>query len=322
MPVRMFYKGRLSRSDGFTLVEVLIVTVIIGIRLGLTLMATHSARESVRSMTCQSNLRQLALGLSNHESAFGKFPSNGWGAYWVGDPDAGALEKQPGCWLYSVLPYVEQSAIWAKASGKSPSEKLIALSESLESRVPVMVCPSRRGTELSTYWGTNPLRNALLPTVTFKTDYAGNGGTFSYNRLGPGGGSSTSENWLRRKLSTGAFFIHTSHSTADFFDGLSNVFLIGDKYVRTKPTKTPPGRDIGDDQGAFVGNDVDNRRFGYLPPAKDGPGEGYELFGSRHASAVNMCMCDGSCRSISYVVDRKVFHSLSNRLDGTLSVDF
>lgn len=76
------------------------------------------------------------------------------------------------------------------------------------------------------------------------------------------------------------------------------------------------------DQGAFVGDDVDNRRFGFLPPAKDGPSEGYELFGSRHASAVNMCMCDGSCRSISYVVDRKVFHSLSNRIDGTLSVDF
>ena len=310
-----------SRNQGFTLIEVLIVTVIVGMLLSLALVAIHGARESVRVTTCQSNLRQLALGLSNHESAFGKFPSNGWGAYWVGDPDAGHLEKQPGCWLYSVLPYIEQNAIWDTASGKSESEKLTALSYTLESRVAIMVCPSRRGIELSKYWGNEALHNALLPRVSFKTDYAGNGGTNSYNRTGPAV-SSLSPNWLSRKYSTGAFFIRAPHRTADFRDGLSNVFLIGDKYVRTKPTRTPPGRDIGDDQGAFIGDDVDNRRFGHLPPAKDGPHEAYERFGSRHASVVNMCMCDGASRSISFLVDPKVFHSLANRLDGTLSTEF
>lgn len=312
---------RKSRDSGFTLIEAIIVISIIGLLLGLGLPAIQSARESVRVATCQSNLRQLALGIANHESVYRRFPSNGLGAYWVGDPDAGHLEKQPGCWLYSILPYIEQNAIWDVASGKSPREKRTALSYSLESRVGIMVCPSRRGIELSTYWEDEPLHNALLPAVSFKTDYAGNGGTNSYNRTGPGV-SLPVENWPSRKYSTGAFYIRTAHSTAEFQDGLSNVFLIGDKYVRTKATKTPLDRDIGDDQGAFIGDDVDNRRFGHFPPAKDGPTEGFEIFGSRHTSVVNMCMCDGSCRAIRFGVDPKVFWSLSNRLDGTVSTEF
>ena len=101
--------ARIHRA--FTLVELLVVITIIGILVALLLPAVQAAREAAQMAQCKNNLMQLALGCLNHENVTKRFPTNGWGFDWIGDPDLGNDWRQPGGWLYNVLPFIEQQPL-------------------------------------------------------------------------------------------------------------------------------------------------------------------------------------------------------------------
>ena len=102
---------------GFTLVELLVVIAIIAMLVTLLLPAVQAAREAARRTQCINNIRQLALGCLNHESAHSFMPSGGWGWSWVGDPDRGAGKEQPGGWGYAVLPFIEEGSLASRREG-------------------------------------------------------------------------------------------------------------------------------------------------------------------------------------------------------------
>ncbi len=68
----------MRRRPGFTLVEMLVVIGIILALVTLLLPVIVKARDAARSVTCQSNLRQLYLGLSQYRDAVGKYPPYRW----------------------------------------------------------------------------------------------------------------------------------------------------------------------------------------------------------------------------------------------------
>lgn len=165
---------RPSRS-AFTLVELLVVIAIIGILIGLLLPAVQAARESGRRITCSNHLKQLALGILSHESTHKHLPTDGWGWAWIGDGDRGFGRKQPGGWLHNILPFIEHADIHARDVAKTGSDKQAAQQAKLASPISMINCLTRRS-GLFPYSMPWTLKEAGLPPLVSRSDYAGNGG--------------------------------------------------------------------------------------------------------------------------------------------------
>jgi prepilin-type N-terminal cleavage/methylation domain-containing protein/prepilin-type processing-associated H-X9-DG protein len=320
-------------AAGFTLVELLVVITIIGILIALLLPAVQAAREAARRIQCSNNLKQLSLGVLNHEAAQGFLPSNGKGSRCIGDPDAGfgpyvsgpdssgKFVGQPGGWLYNIMPYIEQAAFHDVGAGLNKVRKQTAWSDQVKKPIATYYCPSRRpALPYGIGWatGTNPVfENIVLVTVLAKNDYVGNAGDSTYRNNGPDG----------TPPSTGITFYGSKVKMADLKDGSSNIYMCGEKYVNPDAYTDAKGTaDYGDDGCAYAGNTWQLVRWTYYNssnpaasyvPVQDTPGYyHYDSFGSAHSSGLNMAFCDGSVRTISYQIDPLIHSRLGNRMDG------
>src|SRR5690349_8961717 len=103
---------------GFTLIELLVVIAIIAVLIGLLLPAVQKVREAAARTKCANNLKQLGLGMHNYHDVYNGFPSAGWGWFWVGDPIRSG-RGQPGGWVYSILPFVEQGPLYDLGGGSA-----------------------------------------------------------------------------------------------------------------------------------------------------------------------------------------------------------
>jgi prepilin-type N-terminal cleavage/methylation domain-containing protein len=165
-------------SRGFTLVELLVVIAIIGILVALLLPAVQAAREAARRSQCQNHLKQIALGMLNHESTHGHFPVGGWSPVRSGDPDMGAGEDQPGGWTYNAMPYIEEQSLHDMGAGLPDAQKRQAMFRRDQIPVSVYYCPTRRPARAlpttAVNWNYPP--GVTTPFLAARTDYAMNVG--------------------------------------------------------------------------------------------------------------------------------------------------
>ena len=160
---------------GFTLVELLVVITIIGILIALLLPAVQAAREAARLSQCQNNLKQLTLGCLQCENVNGFYPTGGWCFAWVGDPDRGQGKRQPGGWVFCILPYIEQNAIFRLGSGLPSSSKLTTNVQRMGMTFSTMCCPTRRkALAYPTPAQCCPWNAAVCPPAEGRTDYVAN----------------------------------------------------------------------------------------------------------------------------------------------------
>lgn len=279
----------------FTLVELLVVIAIIGILVALLLPAIQAARESARRTQCMNNLKQIGLGFLNHESTHGFYPGNGWGCAWVGDPDRGAGRRQPGGFIFSVLPYMELKSAHDLGAGTpiNSTQRAQANATRLTTPQADFNCPSRRTATLyQVLFGCNPPKYTQAPVGNFRSavarsDYASNAGTVyvdpdaAVKNGGNAGGPASYEEgdgsqWLAvfRELSdmaTGVSFAGSEVTPAQVTDGTAHTYMVGEKAINPDNYEGDSiGNSGGDNEHMYMGANLDIHR---LSARSDLPGE-------------------------------------------------
>jgi len=310
----------------FTLVELLVVITIIAILIALLLPAVQAAREAARQAQCKNNLKQIGLAFHHHHDAHGHLPTCGWYYNWVGDSDLGFDDKQPGGWVFNILPFIEQQAVYELPrdddATRITEKQKAGAARMCQTIIEAFVCPSRRPAILYPYYasfhGPNyPPANYDIPETMARTDYAANIGTNFRNPLDP----------VSSCKANGVCYDHSKVVFRDITDGTSNTFMVGEKNLQ--PDYYLTGTDPGDNGSMYQGADVDIYRYTVYkdtsttpptlryPPMPDTPGTPlYFSFGSAHVNGFHMAFCDGSARMMSYSIDPELLRCLGERNDG------
>jgi prepilin-type N-terminal cleavage/methylation domain-containing protein/prepilin-type processing-associated H-X9-DG protein len=225
----------------FTLVELLVVIAIIGTLVGLLLPAVQSAREAARRSTCQSNIKQLALAVLNHESAKKCFPygrgrpissnTNSGVPYTdskpaYGDTVDGVTYRGAGrlSTYVPLLPYLEEASTYSKIG---PTPVNIADSSATSPyvrRISQILCPSDPPTnDISAKGQSN-----YVFSYGDKCDGLGDDATVSLTAV-----VSPSGNAPKAMGQRGLFGLNSVTRSGQITDGLSSTIAISEC---TRPT--------------------------------------------------------------------------------------
>jgi prepilin-type N-terminal cleavage/methylation domain-containing protein/prepilin-type processing-associated H-X9-DG protein len=306
--------------SAFTLIELLVVIAVIAILIGLLLPAVQKVRGAASRMKCQNNLKQIALALNNYHGAYDCFPTS---------------RSMPNGQSFSahsrLLPFLEQDNVYKTIDFSLPwSNPANALACS--TRVPSFLCPS------------DPM--TAIPATLAPTSYRANEGTsivFGY------GASDSSGVNASMPPPNGPFFVNGPYKITDITDGSSNTaafseHLTGDfnqGQVTPNGDTFEPGtypstadQAMADCQGATAqgySNVGAPWLYGYHSTTvyyhASPPGWRSCMFppqristtaNSLHTNGVNVALCDGSVRFVTYAVSLGTWRALGTRNGGDL----
>src|SRR5690349_303552 len=127
---------RPSRRPGFTLIELLVVIAIIAILAAILFPVFARARENARRTSCQSNLKQIGLGLLQYAQDYDEITAPAWldgNCYTNGganyDTNTGTCNGGPVAgnlrWMDVIYPYVKSEQVFNCPSASSKHKKYL-----------------------------------------------------------------------------------------------------------------------------------------------------------------------------------------------------
>lgn len=292
---------------GFTLVELLVVTAIIGLLVALLLPAVQSAREAGRRVSCQSHVRQVALALHGYHDVMAVFPPS-------------TLVKPRHSWAAMMLPFMERNDVhdlyrfdldWYDPANQP------AVTVHLET----LRCPSAPG-------GKRRLSTARTDILTAITDYAPV--TYVAEVVDHSGLIPPVED--RR----GVMERDGSVRIADVLDGTSNTLVFVEAAGRpqfwTSRGRGPMDNDPGGGNLAVIGGRVVGA--GWATTSNTVPLHSFDRTGLRvpgpcainctnnneafafHPGGVNVGLADGSVQFLTETTELKTYAAVVTRAGG------
>lgn len=313
-----------TQRAGITLVETLVVTVIIGILVAVLLPAVHYVREISRRTTCQNNVRQIVLGIQNHESAQASLPPLYNGTF-LEQPRTPLDEFHFHSWRTAILPELEQSALHDGLDFSLPATDA-ANQPVVNTSISIFVCPSTSNQ-------TTIVRDLIAlkdgkPTQSDRTaarsDYEAvvgvafrPFGTRNLQNINFGA-------WGEPK----AYDFPTSITyrkarLRDIADGLSQTMLIAERagrpdlYEKGKPVDpypfVNPSHGIDHHQAAWG---ISTHFWHLVFWHEQSVNETNRRVFSFHAAGAHVGLADGSVRFLSESTDRETLNALATRSSG------
>lgn len=195
---------RFRQRGGFSIIEVIVVTGVIGLLIGVLLPAVQSAREASRRLQCANNLKQIGMALTNYESVYSTFPATN--AKSLANL-ANAFSAHYYSPLARMLPYLDQIPLFnATNFDLSPSDDTSTSNNDtvMMTSIGLFLCPSDPQPSVEGYGRCN----------------------YRFN-IGPTPWSSAGEN--NPQSLAGPFTSHVFYRASDFSDGTSNTVGISER---------------------------------------------------------------------------------------------
>jgi prepilin-type N-terminal cleavage/methylation domain-containing protein/prepilin-type processing-associated H-X9-DG protein len=296
----------MRRTDGFTVLELIVVVSILGILAGLLLPAVGAARETARRIQCTSHLRQVGLAMHNHHAASNQLPA-GWKFDEISSSGYG--------WAVSLLPYIEQPGLAGQINIKIPLNDP-KHATACETALAIMLCPSDITEPMFTLFAddengdddaednedanirpltgirqanisVDPVALIRLPTANYVAMF----------------GTLEADDSIPAPIGDGAFIENQSRRFCDFQRGLSNTLVVGERTMAQVPSTW-----IG---VSLAGEDAAARLVGSALEGINNPIADECDYSSRHPGGANFLSGDGHVSFITEDVDLRLYHQWS-----------
>lgn len=237
-------------------------------------------------MSCNNNLKNLALAFHNHHDTYGEFPA--------GADDTGTASRQMWGWGAHLLPFIEQNSLYDQMGVSRQGLVQVlddaALRPLTQTALTAFICPSDPGGHLMDGGTMNGGRGRHF---NGEADIGNNFRVAKSNYIGVCGMFD-----VDMRKNNGVLHRGSDHRFADVEDGTSNTFLLGERNRRCA-------------QGAWVGNrnvtgggpQGCDYTIGRVTRPLNSPNNGGhhcpEAFASEHPGGALFAFVDGSVQFIA-----------------------